>query len=140
MCFSYSTYYSSFYLCLLGIIEDHMLPTVRGICPIVPFFLPDESINYCSTGMLGSVPPSILSSEYWNDIDATTFRIRGKNYIADRVKVTSAPAVFKLIAIDVSDKKCLSFFSHNWPIKLCILYSNHISMTFSTSILAKFSF
>jgi hypothetical protein len=54
--------------------------------------------------MLGTVPPSILSSEYWNNIDATTFRIRGKSYIADRVKVASAPAVFKLIAIDVSDE------------------------------------
>ena len=62
--------------------------------------------------MLGSVPPSILSSEYWNDIDATTFRIRGKNYIADRVKVTSAPAVFKLIAIDVSGKNSSHFLDH----------------------------
>ena len=62
-------------------------------------------LNYGFIGMLGTVPPSILSSEYWNNIDATTFRIRGKSYIADRVKVASAPAVFKLIAIDVSDKK-----------------------------------
>lgn len=61
--------------------------------------------------MLGTIPPSILSSEYWNNIDATTFRIRGKNYIADRVKVASAPAVFKLIAIDVSDGKLWPFLA-----------------------------
>ena len=52
--------------------------------------------------MLGSIPAPILSQEYWADLDASTFRIRGKSYNEDRIKVTATPAVFKLIAIDVS--------------------------------------
>lgn len=51
--------------------------------------------------MLGTIPASILSNEYWADLDASTFRVRGKKYIDDKVKVVPAPSIFKLIAIDV---------------------------------------
>jgi Protein ENHANCED DISEASE RESISTANCE 2, C-terminal len=51
--------------------------------------------------MLGTTPASILSNEYWADLDASTFRVRGKNYIDDKIKVVPAPSIFKLIAIDV---------------------------------------
>jgi hypothetical protein len=41
--------------------------------------------------------------EYWADLDAASFRIRGQTYNQDRVKTASAPSLFKLIAIDVFD-------------------------------------
>jgi nitrate reductase NapE component len=52
---------------------------------------------------MGTVPPPVLSSEYYTDIDASTFRIRGLTYNDDKVKAASAPSMFKLIAIDVFD-------------------------------------
>ena len=51
---------------------------------------------------MGTIPPPILSTEYWSDIDASSFRIRGRTYNQDKVKAVSAPSIFKLIAIDVS--------------------------------------
>ena len=35
------------------------------------------------------------------DADASTFRVRGPTYMADKVKAHSAPALFKLVAIDI---------------------------------------
>lgn len=52
-------------------------------------------------GTMGTIPPSILSPDCWSDIDASTFRIRGRTYNQDKVKAASAPSIFKLIAIDV---------------------------------------
>jgi hypothetical protein len=37
----------------------------------------------------------------WGDVDASTFRVRSRTYCIDKVKTTSAPSIFKLIAIDV---------------------------------------
>ena len=51
---------------------------------------------------MGTIPPPILSPEYWSDVDASTFRIRGNTYNLDKVKAPSAPSIFKLIAIDVN--------------------------------------
>ena len=61
---------------------------------------------------MGTIPPPILSPEYWSDVDASTFRIRGNTYNLDKVKAPSAPSIFKLIAIDVSKLK----------IKIVLLY------------------
>ena len=52
-------------------------------------------------GNIGTIPPPVLPQEYWGDVDASTFRVRGKTYNLDQKKVASAPALFKLIAIDV---------------------------------------
>ena len=35
------------------------------------------------------------------DSDASTFRVRGKDYMASKVKTASAPALFKFIGIDL---------------------------------------
>ena len=50
---------------------------------------------------MGTIPAPILSHEYWSDIDASSFRIRGHTYNQDKVKAASAPSMFRLIAIDV---------------------------------------
>eukprot|EP00596_Hydrurales_sp_CCMP1899_P010073 CAMPEP_0119044170 /NCGR_PEP_ID=MMETSP1177-20130426/29212_1 /TAXON_ID=2985 /ORGANISM="Ochromonas sp, Strain CCMP1899" /LENGTH=580 /DNA_ID=CAMNT_0007013793 /DNA_START=607 /DNA_END=2349 /DNA_ORIENTATION=+ len=54
-------------------------------------------------GTMATIPPPVLSPEYWADLDAASFRIRGQTYNQDRVKAASAPSLFKLIAIDVFD-------------------------------------
>ena len=48
------------------------------------------------------IPPPILPKEYWADLDASTFRIRSRTYIEDKVKIPSEASVFRLIAVDVS--------------------------------------
>jgi hypothetical protein len=75
-----------------------------------------------STGTMGTVPASILSAEYWSDIDASSFRIRGRTYNQDKVKAASAPSIFKLIAIDVSRQLMLSSFRFH-PRSNCITES-----------------
>jgi Protein ENHANCED DISEASE RESISTANCE 2, C-terminal len=107
MFFYYSGDFSYVKLPYCFSIENSEFNLIQGI----DLFSLIRLLHYGLIGMLGTVPPSILSSEYWNNIDATTFRIRGKSYIADRVKVASAPAVFKLIAIDVSDENPWSLFA-----------------------------
>lgn len=83
------------------------------------------------TGMLGKIPAPILSSEYWNDIDASTFRIRGRKYIDDKVKIVSAPAVFKLLAIDVSILNVILdiFFSDLYHISFVLLIPHYSALT-----------
>lgn len=52
--------------------------------------------------MIAMIPPPILPKEYWADLDASTFRIRNRTYIEDKVKVASEASMFRLIAVDVS--------------------------------------
>jgi hypothetical protein len=52
-------------------------------------------------GSIGTIPLPTLPSDVWADIDASTFRVRGATYHVDKVKEISAPALFKLIAIDL---------------------------------------
>ena len=52
-------------------------------------------------GNIGTIPPPILPREYWSDIDASSFKVRGKTYNQDRNKIASASSLFKLVAIDV---------------------------------------
>jgi hypothetical protein len=54
-----------------------------------------------SHGNIGTIPPPVLPQEYWSDIDASTFRVRGQTYNQDKNKIASAPSLFKLIAIDI---------------------------------------
>ena len=83
--------------------------------PIILFF----------TGTMGTIPPPILSTEYWSDIDASSFRIRGRTYNQDKVKAASAPSIFKLIAIDVSISN--RYYCHNdtIPIVMFILFISY---------------
>jgi hypothetical protein len=37
----------------------------------------------------------------WSEPDACTFRVRGKSYPQDKIKVLSAQSLFKLVAVDV---------------------------------------
>jgi Protein ENHANCED DISEASE RESISTANCE 2, C-terminal len=69
------------------------------------YSLPSPTFHFSFTNLTGTmatIPPPILSPESWSDIDASTFRIRGRTYNQDKVKAASAPSIFKLIAIDVS--------------------------------------
>ncbi len=52
---------------------------------------------------MGTVPPPLLAPEVWSDIDGSTFRVRGATYNVDRVKSTSPPSLFKLLAVDLFD-------------------------------------
>jgi hypothetical protein len=50
---------------------------------------------------MGTTPPSVLPPEVWSEPDHTTFRVRGKTYNVDKLKVTPSAALFKLIAVDL---------------------------------------
>lgn len=52
---------------------------------------------HCATGSIATIPPAVLSPTMWMDSDASTFRVRGQDYIASKVKTNSAPALFKFI-------------------------------------------
>jgi len=52
-------------------------------------------------GSVATVPPPVLSPTMWMDSDATTFRVRGKDYMTSNRKCASAPALFKFIGIDL---------------------------------------
>jgi len=54
-----------------------------------------------SEGSLATIPPPILSPSMWSTPDASTFKVRGGSYNQDKVKVSSAPNLFKLAAIDL---------------------------------------
>ena len=89
---------------MLDLIFSHtFLSFSSPLCP--PFNLFFSPIFYSLvtnlTGTMATIPPPILSPESWSDIDASTFRIRGRTYNQDKVKAASAPSIFKLIAIDV---------------------------------------
>lgn len=50
---------------------------------------------------IANSPPPTLSRTMWSEPDASTFRLRSKTYLQDNFKCNSAPALFKLVAIDV---------------------------------------
>lgn len=50
---------------------------------------------------MATIPPIVLSPTMWMDSDATTFRVRAKDYMTTQKKCASAPALFKLIGIDL---------------------------------------
>lgn len=52
-------------------------------------------------GSIATIPPPLLSPEVWADINASSFKVRGPTYNVDKVKTVSAPALFKLIGIDL---------------------------------------
>ena len=50
---------------------------------------------------IATTPAPTLSNSMWSEPDASTFRLRSKTYLQDKFKCNSAPALFKLVAIDV---------------------------------------
>eukprot|EP01041_Mallomonas_annulata_P010075 gene10075-20994_t len=50
---------------------------------------------------IANTPPPALPAEMWSEPDAASFKIRGKTYNQDKVKASSAPSLFKLLAIDL---------------------------------------
>eukprot|EP01038_Epipyxis_sp_PR26KG_P016207 gene16207-22043_t len=52
-------------------------------------------------GSIASIPPSVLPPEMWGESDSSTFKVRAETYNTDKVKISSAPSLFKLIAIDL---------------------------------------
>ena len=49
---------------------------------------------------MATIPPPILSPTMWAESEAASFKVRGQTYNTDKVKVSSAPSLFKLLAID----------------------------------------
>ena len=45
--------------------------------------------------------PPPLRVEYWADAPAEKFKVRGKTYMKDKVKVLSEPSVFRLLTVDL---------------------------------------
>ncbi len=43
----------------------------------------------------------VLASDQWAEPGGETFMVRGKNYLADKKKIASAPSLFKLLAVDL---------------------------------------
>ena len=64
-------------------------------------FVARMTICVYTPGSLSNIPAPTLPVEMWTDIDARTFRVRGETYMLDKVKTPSAPAMFKLAAVDV---------------------------------------
>ena len=56
---------------------------------------------YHTTGSVATIPPPVLSPTMWQDSQASSFRVRGPNYITDKVKTASAPSLFQFIGIDL---------------------------------------
>jgi hypothetical protein len=50
---------------------------------------------------MANTPPSTIPCEMWGEPDASSFRVRGKTYCQDKVKESSGPALFKLLACDL---------------------------------------
>ena len=56
-----------------------------------------------------------LSKHHWRELDASEFKVRGKNYLGDKRKVPSGSNLFRLITIDlveVSEPIMSGFCSH----------------------------
>jgi len=65
--------------------------------------LPPNSSNKSPifvTPLLPTQPPP-LQAKYWTEPSATSFQVRGANYIKDRKKVESRPSLFRLFAVDL---------------------------------------
>eukprot|EP00559_Dactyliosolen_fragilissimus_P007468 CAMPEP_0184870232 /NCGR_PEP_ID=MMETSP0580-20130426/36883_1 /TAXON_ID=1118495 /ORGANISM="Dactyliosolen fragilissimus" /LENGTH=343 /DNA_ID=CAMNT_0027372211 /DNA_START=124 /DNA_END=1155 /DNA_ORIENTATION=- len=45
--------------------------------------------------------PTALQSEYWSEPMASSFKVRSKDYMDSRLKVSSAPNLFRLITVDL---------------------------------------
>ena len=52
-------------------------------------------------GWLATIPAPLLQPSMWSEPDASNFKIRGKTYNQDKVKASSAPSLFKLLAVDL---------------------------------------
>jgi hypothetical protein len=73
---------------------------------------------------IATVPPPTLNPSMWLEPDASTFRLRSKTYNQDKFKCNSAPALFKLVAVDVFEV-CTVF----------VLQYIHVSLIYSLIII-----
>ncbi|KAL7472941.1 hypothetical protein ACHAXS_013321 [Conticribra weissflogii] len=48
-----------------------------------------------------STHPSPTISDWWAEPDANSFRVRGKTYKHDKMKINAGPSLFRLIAVDI---------------------------------------
>lgn len=55
-----------------------------------------------------------LHSRHWQNLDASTFNVRGKNYLSDKKKIPSAPSLLRLMMVDFVqvDKPIMGICSH----------------------------
>jgi hypothetical protein len=66
-------------------------PNPSQVYPKSPIFV---------TPLLPTQPPP-LQAKYWTEPSATSFQVRGANYVKDRNKVESRPSLFRLFAVDL---------------------------------------
>jgi len=57
--------------------------------------------NVSSTGHAISTHPFPTISDWWAEPDANSFRVRGKTYKHDKLKINAGPSLFRLIAVDI---------------------------------------
>ena len=61
----------------------------------------EDDASAAAGGSIASIPAPTLPVEYYTEPDPRGFRVRGANYMDDRVKVTSSPYLFRLICCDL---------------------------------------
>eukprot|EP00606_Chrysophyceae_sp_TOSAG23-5_P001080 GSChrysophyteH2.ASY1.ANO1.1457.1 assembled CDS len=52
---------------------------------------------------MGNTPPAQCPPEMWGEPDASSFKVRGPDYLKSSAKIVSPPSLFKLIALDLFD-------------------------------------
>lgn len=61
----------------------------------------DDAADSAAGGSIATIPAPTLPLDMYKEPDARSFRVRGANYIEDRIKVVSAPYLFKLLCCDL---------------------------------------
>lgn len=62
---------------------------------------PPRSPRPVTAGTLSTTPAPTLSRSAWTTADASSFKLRGRSYLVDKVKAPSAPTLFPLLAVDL---------------------------------------
>lgn len=69
-----------------------------------------NEVDTCDT-----VEKESLGQHHWTELDGSEFKVRGKNYLVDKKKISSQPNLFRLITVDmveVSKPIITGFCSH----------------------------
>lgn len=82
-------------------VQVHFDPVAESNRKLMTVSNASTSTFNAESGTIGTIPPPALSPEMWGEPDASTFKIRGSSYMQDKVKASSAPSLFKLVAVDV---------------------------------------
>lgn len=64
----------------------------------------DRCNSYSSTDLMNKSinnNPAPCNEEKWAEPDANSFRIRGENYMVDRIKINGGDSLFHLVAVDI---------------------------------------